>query len=624
MQTLELLAPAKTAAIGIEAIRHGADAVYIGADSFGARSAAGNSIADIAQLCQYAHTFGARVYVTINTLVYEHEIAALKQLLSALDAIEVDALLLQDMGVYALIKRWTTTEKWHFQLHASTQTDNRSANKVAWLQALGFQRAVLARELSVEEIAAIHAQVPRMELEVFVHGALCVSYSGVCYASQHCFGRSANRGACAQFCRMKFDLVDATGKEIEHQRHLLSLKDLNQLNQIEQLVTAGACSFKIEGRLKEADYVKNVVSAYSQQLNAIVKRHPQRYRRASWGEVDYHFTPDLNKTFNRGYTHYFLDGRVPHIANFNTPKAMGEFVGTVKAIRGHALIVAGVASFSNGDGLCFVNAQRELEGFRVNRVEGNKLFPQRMPQQLREGMRLYRNQDVAFDKILAKPTAERHMALDMLLGTTADGFFLQAKHDGMEEVVSCTITFAHEKAKSLQTDNMRMQLTKLGGTEFVCRQLTFSDGVEQLFLPSSLLTQLRRGVVIQLKALKPLRNQLLIAPKIKPFQQPISTLFPATYQQHPYLYNIANAAARDFYAAEGLDHLQPAFELAPPTKPLIMQCRHCLRYELGFCVKRGGQHPTWKEPLTLRLGDGRRFTLDFDCMACQMNIYAET
>ncbi len=624
MQTLELLAPAKTAAIGIEAIRHGADAVYIGADSFGARSAAGNSIADIAQLCQYAHTFDARVYVTINTLVYEHEIAALKQLLSALDAIEVDALLLQDMGVYALIKRWTTAEKWHFQLHASTQTDNRSANKVAWLQALGFQRAVLARELSVEEIAAIHAQVPRMELEVFVHGALCVSYSGVCYASQHCFGRSANRGACAQFCRMKFDLVDATGKEIEHQRHLLSLKDLNQLNQIEQLVTAGACSFKIEGRLKEADYVKNVVSAYSQQLNAIVKRHPQRYRRVSWGEVDYHFTPDLNKTFNRGYTHYFLDRRVSHIANFDTPKAMGEFVGTVKAIRGHALIVAGVASFSNGDGLCFVNAQRELEGFRVNRVEGNKLYPQRMPQQLREGMRLYRNQDVAFDKILAKPTAERRIALDMLLGTTADGFFLQAKHDGMEEVVSCTITFAHEKAKSLQTDNMRMQLTKLGGTEFVCRQLTFSDGVEQLFLPSSLLTQLRRGVVIQLKALKPLRNQLLIAPKIKPFQQPISTLFPATYQQHPYLYNIANAAARDFYAAEGLDHLQPAFELASPTKPLIMQCRHCLRYELGFCVKRGGQHPTWKEPLTLRLGDGRRFTLDFDCTACQMNIYAET
>ena len=624
MQTLELLAPAKTAAIGIEAIRHGADAVYIGADSFGARSAAGNSIADIAQLCQYAHTFGARVYVTINTLVYEHEIAALKQLLSALDAIEVDALLLQDMGVYALIKRWTTAEKWHFQLHASTQTDNRSANKVAWLQALGFQRAVLARELSVEEIAAIHAQVPRMELEVFVHGALCVSYSGVCYASQHCFGRSANRGACAQFCRMKFDLVDATGKEIEHQRHLLSLKDLNQLNQIEQLVTAGACSFKIEGRLKEADYVKNVVSAYSQQLNAIVKRHPQRYRRASWGEVDYHFTPDLNKTFNRGYTHYFLDGRVPHIANFDTPKAMGEFMGTMKAIRGHALIVAGVASFSNGDGLCFVNAQRELEGFRVNRVEGNKLFPQRMPQQLREGMRLYRNQDVAFDKILAKPTAERRIALDMLLGTTADGFFLQAKHDGMEEVVSCTITFAHEKAKSLQTDNMRMQLTKLGGTEFVCRQLTFSDGVEQLFLPSSLLTQLRRGVVTQLKALKPLRNQLLITPKTKPSQQAISTLFPATYQQHPYLYNIANAAARDFYAAEGVDHLQPAFELAPPTKPLIMQCRHCLRYELGFCVKRGGQHPTWKEPLTLRLGDGRRFTLDFDCMACQMNIYAET
>lgn len=372
---LELLAPAKNLECGIAAIDHGADAVYIGAMQFGARAAAGNSVDDIRQLCQYAHRFGARVYVTVNTIIYDSELEQTHQLLSQLSDAHVDAILVQDMGIIDNYPLSIVNNPFSLSLHASTQTDNRTAEKVRWLRSLGFSRVVLARELSVDEIAAIHRAVPDVELEVFVHGALCVSYSGLCYASQHCFGRSANRGECAQFCRMKFDLLDADGRELEHQRHLLSLRDLNQSDHLEELAEAGATSFKIEGRLKDLGYVKNVTAAYSERLNQLIRRHPDRYERASRGHVSYTFKPDLQKTFNRGYTTYFLHGRQPNIASFDTPKAMGEYVGTVKELRGHSFNVAGTASFSNGDGLCFVDDERQLQGFRVNRVEGNRLFP---------------------------------------------------------------------------------------------------------------------------------------------------------------------------------------------------------------------------------------------------------
>ena len=320
MTPLELLAPAKNLACGMAAVDHGADAVYIGAQRFGARVAAGNSVEDIRQLCDYAHPYGVRVYVTVNTIIYDDELEETEQLIRQLEEIGVDAILVQDMGVLRM-------DLPPIALHASTQTDNRTAGKVRWLRDLGFQRVVLARELSVSEIAAIHQEVPDMPLEVFVHGALCVSYSGLCYASQYCFGRSANRGACAQFCRMRFDLLDADGKELEHQRHLLSLKDMNLSDHLEELIEAGATSFKIEGRLKEVGYVKNVVAAYSQRLDAVIARHPDRYCRASQGHCTYSFTPNLNKTFNRGFTTYFLHGRQPDIFSPDTPKAMGEYVG---------------------------------------------------------------------------------------------------------------------------------------------------------------------------------------------------------------------------------------------------------------------------------------------------------
>ena len=595
MTPLELLAPAKNLECGIAAIDHGADAVYIGAPRFGARVSAGNSVDDIRQLCHYAHQFDVKVYVTVNTIVYDDELSATEMLIQQLHEACVDAILVQDMGILKMNIP-------SIALHASTQTDNRSADKVRWLRDVGFRRVVLARELSVDEIANIHAQVHDIPLEVFVHGALCVSYSGLCYASQHCFGRSANRGACAQFCRMKFDLLDADGQVLEQQRHLLSLKDMNQSRHLEQLIQAGATSFKIEGRLKDASYVKNVVAAYSQQLNAFIERHADQYCRSSRGKVAYSFTPHLEKTFNRGFTTYFLQGRQPDIFSPDTPKAMGEYVGKVKEIRRDSFNVAGTASFANGDGLCFINHEHELEGFRVNRAEGNRLFPQQMPVRLRAGMALYRNNDQEFERLLARPSAERKIPIVMRLEPTADGFSLSSGN------VSVSLPCEHQQAQKPPRENIIRQLSKLGGTPYECSGVELADDFNY-FIPSSLLSELRRQLVLSLsKESRPRPAESHI---------PDKSGTPPPYA-HAYLYNIANQLARDFYGAEDVS----AYELKGGHGP-IMQCRHCLRYSLGHCVKHGGTKPLWREPLMLRLGDGRRFPLEFDCKNCQMNVYAE-
>lgn len=600
MRQLELLAPAKNLECGMAAIDHGADAVYIGAQRFGARAAVGNSVDDIQKLCQYAHQFEAKVYVTVNTIVYDEELEDTRRLLQDLAHAGVDAVLVQDMGVMQMAREIGLT------IHASTQTDNRSADKVRWLSSLGMTRVVLARELSVGEIADIHRQVPETELEVFVHGALCVSYSGLCYASQYCFGRSANRGACAQFCRMKFDLMDADGEMLDSQRYFLSLKDMNQSQHLAELIEAGAVSFKIEGRLKDVSYVKNVTAAYSELLNEYIHHHPEEYERASKGRCKYTFKPDLRKTFNRGYTTYFLKGRQPNIASFDTPKAMGEYVGTVKEIRGHSFNVAGVASFSNGDGLCFVNDKRELEGFRVNRVEGNRLFPLKMPDNLRPGLRLYRNNDQEMERLLSKLSAERKMPVKMVLRATADGFSLQ-----MGDVVAHLVS-EHQEAQKDPRENIVRQLTKLGGTPFECVDVDIPADFNY-FIPSSLLADLRRQVVSQWETNHPsLTNKSSVIDK-----RPVS--YGETYP-NKYLYNVSNHLARQFYAQQDVE-VSDAFELRPQQGP-IMQCRHCLRYSLGFCVKNGGRRPEWKEPLSLRLGDGRTFRLEFDCKHCQMNVYA--
>ena len=591
MTPLELLAPAKNLACGIAAIDHGADAVYIGAPHFGARAAAGNSLDDIRQLCSYAHPFGVKIYVTLNTIVYDNELDEVHHLIDQLAEIGVDAVLVQDMGLLQFMQDKP------FEIHASTQTDNRTVEKVRWLQQIGFSRAVLARELSAEEIAEIHSEVPDIELEVFVHGALCVSYSGICYASQHCFQRSANRGECAQFCRMRFSLFDADGVEIEHERYLLSLKDMNQSDNLERLIKAGAVSFKIEGRLKDVAYVKNVTAAYSERLNAFIRQHPDDYCRASKGRCEYTFTPNLNRTFNRGYTSYFMNGRQPGIASFDTPKAVGEFVGKVKEIRGDSFNVAGTASFANGDGLCFLNQDRQFEGFRANRVVGNRIYPFKMPAALRPGISLYRNNDQEFERILSKPSATRKIPVSISLHAVNDGFELSAGNAKVHFVAE------HQLAQKSPRENLVRQLSKLGDTIYECTQVDVPEDFNY-FIPNSQLSDMRRQLIDALSQTNHNVKKARVAgcPGVKEFS---------------YLNNISNHQSAAFY---GTDELS-AYELKGGDGP-IMQCRHCLRYSLGYCVKRGGKRPTWREPLSLVLGDGRRFRLEFDCTRCQMNVYS--
>lgn len=637
MQTIELLAPAKNLECGIAAIDHGADAVYIGAAKFGARQSAGNTVEDIATLCNYAHQFGAKVHVTVNTIIYNNEMDDMLQLVRELEKVHVDALLIQDMG---LLKACKETLKTKIALHASTQCDSRTAEKVAWLASLGFERVVLARELSVKEISAIHKAVPQVELEAFVHGALCVSYSGICYASQHCFGRSANRGACSQFCRMAFDLKDSDGKIIEKQRYLLSLKDMCQIDNLEELIQSGACAFKIEGRLKDINYVKNAVSAYNKRLNEIVRKYPNQFKRTSLGKVEYSFTPDLNKTFNRGYTNYFVQGRQPNIFSPNTPKALGEFVGKVKELRRDSFNVASTASFANGDGLCFINSEtKALEGFRVNRAVGNRLFPYKMPNGLQPGMGLYRNQDQAFEKELSGNSAKRLIAITMTFGLTENGYSLEIKLvDELETKLSAkaTINFEHQAAQKPQRENIIKQLSKLGNTIYNCENVEIVDEADQYFIPSSILAELRRDAIEQFASLdlaKAIGKHNLSTEKNesdKVNSANFSYINPKNYERYPYLYNIANKEACSFYVQQGMEKPQAAFECTDvedlkkkQTEALVMQCRHCIRYSLGYCVVNGGKKPTWKEPLFLELGDRKRFRLEFDCRHCQMNIFAE-
>lgn len=610
-RSIELLAPARNLECGMAAIDHGADAVYIGAEHFGARAAAGNTADDIHRLCEYAHTFKAKVYVTVNTILFDKELEDVRRLIDRLYKAGADAIIVQDMGLLRM-------DLPPIALHASTQTDNRSADKVRWLRDRGFSRVVLARELSVTEIEEIHKTVPDVELEAFVHGALCVSYSGVCYASQYCFNRSANRGECAQFCRLKFDLEDADGNIIEHDRHLLSLKDMCRHDKLESMLKAGITSFKIEGRLKDITYVKNVTAAYSKKLDEIISRNPDLYHRASLGRCEYTFTPNLNKTFNRGFTDYFIDGKRSDITSFDTPKSKGEFVGRVKEVRGISFNVSGTASFSNGDGLCFINDRHELEGFRVNRAEGNRIFPLKMPASLKAGTVLYRNSDQAFEKLLSHQSSTRKIPVSMTFSETNDGFMLTAVTEGIAK--SEVITKAEKQtAQKPQCENIIRQLSKLGNTPFECKEVRILPAGFNFFIPSSLLADMRRKTVEKLTdELKKYKKE---AHKEVPDKEKRgSNIYPEHYK---YLYNISNRMSEQFYADNGIAGFQGAFELKQPEEALLMQCKHCIRYSLGHCVKHGGSKPDWKEPLFLRLADGRRFRLRFNCSVCQMNVYSE-
>ncbi len=451
MRTIELLAPAKTADIGIEAIRHGADAVYIGAYAYGARASAGNRVEDIERLVEFAHLYKAKVYVTVNTLVYDEEMQEVEGLIGKLHDIGVDALIVQDLRLLSLNLP-------PIPLHASTQMDNRTPEKVQMLAKLGFPQVVLARELTIEEIAEIHEQCPDTKLEVFVHGALCVCLSGRCNASEALFGRSANRGECAQVCRMAFDLM-ADGKTVMKGKHLLSLKDNCQIDNLEALLLAGASSLKIEGRLKDADYVKNVTAAYSEALDKVIAKHPKEFCRASSGKVHLKFKSDVRKSFNRG----FVKEVSRPDANIDTPKSMGEPVTKDTVLH-------------NGDGLCYIE-RGKLVGFRVNNADTFRAI---------KGVQYYRNQDTEWDKMLSKPSAERK------IGVTIEVYedrLCMTDEDGLTASVNIPKTF--ELARTHQKENIERQLSKLGDTIFEAQQVNIHLQ-KNYFIPSSMLSQWRR------------------------------------------------------------------------------------------------------------------------------------
>lgn len=614
---IELLAPAKNLECGIEAVNHGADAVYIGAPKFGARAAAVNSLEDIAALVAYAHLYNVRIYVTVNTILKEEELAETEKMIWELYRIGVDALIVQDMGI-------TCLNLPPIPLHGSTQMDNRTPEKVRFLADAGFRQVVLARELSLQEIRRIHEACPETPLEVFVHGALCVSYSGQCYVSQACFGRSANRGECAQFCRLPFSLVDADGKTIVRDKHLLSLKDLNQSEVLEDLLDAGASSLKIEGRLKDVSYVKNVTAAYRSKLDAIFARRKE-YVRASSGTCCFDFTPRLDKSFSRGFTHYFLQGRDREISSFDTPKSLGEEMGTMKEQRGNYLTVAGVKPFHNGDGVCFLDEQGRLQGFRINRVDGNKLYPAGDVPRIKPRTRLFRNFDQEFERILARKSAERKIGVGWELTDTPSGFALTAADEDGNRI---TLSFPYPKelARTPQPENLRTQLGKLGNTPFEVMPLGGTDSPsattapaiainlsQNWFIPASVIADWRRQAIDKLTAARRItyRRELHV-------WKPTRHRFPAT--SLTYLGNVMNTAARSFYQAHGVASVEPAYEKQAVPEAVLMFCKHCLRYSMGWCPTYQKGHSPYREPYYLVGTDGKRFRLTFDCKNCQMKV----
>ena len=601
MRHLELLAPARTADIGIAAIDCGADAVYIAGPAFGARQAAGNSVEDVARLCRYAHRFGVRIYVTVNTLVYEEEIPEVRRLLRELQDAGADALIVQDPAVTRLAPEGMI-------FHASTQCAIRTPEKARFTESLGYGRLVLERELSLAQIRAIREAVDA-ELEVFVHGALCVCYSGQCYLSEHLAGRSANRGACIQACRSLYDLEDADGKVLMRNKALLSLKDLNLIHRLEDLADAGADSFKIEGRLKSISYVRNVVRAYSDALEALVRRYPDRYRRASFGTVRGGFAPELRKTFNRDYTELFLDGTRGQWSSMDAPKSMGESIGTVAKVTAGGLTVRPERPdlvLHNGDGFAFVAADGTIVGFRGDVCEGFSILCKPV-EGLKPGLRLYRNIDAEFERKLeaARPVRELSVKLN---GRLMEGHIMVEAVSEDGRVASVDVPTPADPARDPERmlETIGTQLAKRSGIYvFTVADVTVDGPVP--FLPASFLNGIRRDLAEALDA------QPVIG---LPLRKGTGWTVPAP-ETLSYKENIANSVTRSLYRERGTAEMEDAYELTHREGVEYMRTKYCLRHELGLCPKqRPGTRP---DPLFL-LNNGRRLRLDFDCKACEMTV----
>lgn len=600
-RAIELLSPAKNLSCGIDAINHGADAVYIGAPLFSARAAAGNSIEEIESLCNYAHKYFARVYVALNTILKEHELAEAEQMIHRLYNAGADALIIQDMGILQMNLP-------PIALHASTQMDNRTPEKVSFLEKTGFTQVVLARELSLEQISRI-SESTSVALEAFVHGSLCVSYSGQCYASQALTGRSANRGECAQICRLPFTLTDADGKEICKEKHLLSLKDMNLSSYLEPLIDAGISSLKIEGRLKENAYVKNVTAFYRQQLDHILEKRASDYIPASSGKTTFFFTPQPEKSFNRGFTSYFLNGREQDICSPDTPKSIGEKIGTVKYATPGKMTVNSSLALHNGDGFCYLDESGTFKGFRINRAEGNTLYPSEKFM-IEKGTTLYRNQDQEFEQQLTKNSAERKVPVEITFLDDEDGFkMLIQDKDGTSLTKSLIMT--KELAKQDQTAQTQRVISKLGDTIYTVSTINLQLS-RAYFIPSSILTEFRRKALIEFEEKR--IQRALESRSVSKITQGIP--FPSTTLT--YLGNVSNTKARAFYKASGVLDIAAAYELEPVNGASVMFCKHCILYTLNLCKKRApGSFSGWKEPFILS-SKNHKLALKFDCIKCEM------
>ncbi len=628
MKFLELLAPARNMDIGIAAIDCGADAVYIAGPAFGARQAAGNSIEDIRTLCSYAHRYGARVFITLNTIVFDSELEDIHEMMLSVEEAGADAIIVQDLALLKLAGGG-------IPLHASTQCAIRDKDKALLYRDLGFSRIVLEREMSLDGIREI-SEATGSEIEFFVHGALCVCYSGQCYLSEAVAGRSANRGECIQACRSLYDLVDGDGNVLVRNKALLSLKDYNLLHRLEDLAGAGVTSFKIEGRLKNMSYVKNTVRAYSEALDVLVSSRPDLYARASRGVVRGGFRPDLGKTFNRGYTELFIDGKRGRWSSMDAPKGMGEIIGTVKSVSPAgkngimievSLNEAGLASpLGNGDGFAFISGNGSIAGFRGDVCSGNTIRCQKVDG-LRRGTTLYRNLNTGFEKAIESAACRRMIRVNVNVeaSRSGDGHFTLActamSEDG--RVVSVSMDAGNEAAgnRDRMKGLMESQLGKSSGIyEFTAASV--SQG-ELPFTSASFLNNIRRTLAEELDKLPCIGTPMAG----KPSESVTHQAQEGPKECHSYLndkdldyrFNIANHLSRSVYTSLGAGRTDDAFEISHTRGAELMRTKYCIRYELGLCPVHQKSSTPAREPLRL-INNGRRLTLHFDCGKCEMTV----
>ena len=604
---VEILAPAKNLLQGMLAINAGADAVYIGAPQYGARSNATNPIEDIAELVKYAHLFKAQVFVVINTILYDNELDDCKKLIYELYDIGVDALIVQDMAIMEM-------DLPPIVIHASTQANNRDPKHVKFLKDAGMQRVVLARELNLDQIREIH-EATDVELEFFVSGALCVAFSGNCYMSIAGGERSANRGSCAQNCRLPYHLTDGTGKTLIANSHLLSIKDLDLSDQLPNLIEAGITSFKIEGRLKDLVYVKNNVSYLRQKLDSFLENN-ENFTKASSGRTFFNFDPQMDRSFNRGYTDYFVNKRTEKIGSWESPKSKGQYIGKVTDITPKGYFIENADQLNNGDGLYFINENGEGDGAQINVILNNLVIPNNY-KPIAIGTDIYRNSDAAFNKIVEREDATiRKIGVTLTFSETVKGFELKAiDEDGHKSSAQFELEKTPSTKGEVIIEEIKKNLSKTGNTPFIVDEVTvnFSDN---WFLPTSKVNEIRREVL-----------ENLIDVRVKEYHR---EEFQITKTDHPYpvskldfTYNVSNKLARAFYKRHGVTEIEKAFELQwDPGKSRVMTTKYCVKYELGKCARfqRDTMGEKVVEPLTLTHGENQ-YKLKFNCKPCEMEIW---